>query len=278
MGEIRTGCSGWSYKDWVGPFYPERTAPGQMLSQYLLNFDTVEVNSTFYRIPNEGMVRSWVKRTPDDFLFSAKMYQGVTHEKEMRSVKATYEQYMASMVPLKEKVGSILIQMPQRFKATDSNYALFEDFLSMLHEEVDFTAEFRDRSWFNEKTFSLLESHNVAFCVVSQPQFKGLIPPEPVVTADHAYVRFHGLNYKKWYSGEGSERYNYLYSKEELEDWKPDLEKMKDEATKTVYVYFNNHPSGQAPANAKTMMGMLGISPMVPKVAPGQGADKQRTL
>jgi uncharacterized protein YecE (DUF72 family) len=277
MGEIRVGCSGWSYKDWVGPFYPDGTAPKDMFTRYMEHFDTVEINSTFYRIPNEYMVKSWANRSGDDFRFSAKIYQAVTHEKEMRSVRPVYEQYMASMLPLKSKVGSILIQMPQRFKASEANYALLEDFLSMLHTNVAFTAEFRDRSWFNEDTFKLLETYNVAFCVVSQPQFKGLIPPEPIVTADHAYMRFHGLNYKKWYSGEGSARYDYLYSKEELEDWKPKVQGMQEEAAKTVYVYFNNHPSGQAPANAKMMMDLLGIAPKLPeKTGPGPGT--QRTL
>jgi uncharacterized protein YecE (DUF72 family) len=277
MGDIRVGCSGWSYKDWVGPFYPEGTASKDMFSRYMEHFDTVEINSTFYRIPNEYMVKSWAKRSGDDFRFSAKIYQGVTHEKEMRSVRPVYEQYMAAMLPLKSKVGSILIQMPQRFKASDANCALLEDFLSMLHTNVAFTAEFRDRSWFNEETFKLLEKYNVAFCVVSQPQFKGLIPPEPIVTADHAYMRFHGLNYKKWYSGEGSARYDYLYSEKELQDWKPKVEGMQEEVAKTVYVYFNNHPSGQAPANAKMMMDLLGIAPkLAPKTGPGPG--KQRTL
>jgi uncharacterized protein YecE (DUF72 family) len=277
MGDIRVGCSGWSYKDWVGPFYPEGTASKDMFSRYMEHFDTVEINSTFYRIPNEYMVKSWANRSGDDFRFSAKIYQGVTHEKEMRSVRPVYEQYMAAMLPLKSKVGSILIQMPQRFKASDANCALLEDFLSMLHTNVAFTAEFRDRSWFNEETFKLLEKYNVAFCVVSQPQFKGLIPPEPIVTADHAYMRFHGLNYKKWYSGEGSARYDYLYSEKELQDWKPKVEGMQEEVAKTVYVYFNNHPSGQAPANAKMMMDLLGIAPkLAPKTGPGPG--KQRTL
>lgn len=277
MGDIRVGCSGWSYKDWVGPFYPEGTASKDMFSRYMEHFDTVEINSTFYRIPNEYMVKSWANRSGDDFRFSAKIYQGVTHEKEMRSVRPVYEQYMAAMLPLKSRVGSILIQMPQRFKASDANCALLEDFLSMLHTNVAFTAEFRDRSWFNEETFKLLEKYNVAFCVVSQPQFKGLIPPEPIVTADHAYMRFHGLNYKKWYSGEGSARYDYLYSEKELQDWKPKVEGMQEEAAKTVYVYFNNHPSGQAPANAKMMMDLLGIAPkLAPKTGPGPG--KQRTL
>jgi uncharacterized protein YecE (DUF72 family) len=277
MGDIRVGCSGWSYKDWVGPFYPEGTASKDMFSRYMEHFDTVEINSTFYRIPNEYMVKSWAKRSGDDFRFSAKIYQGVTHEKEMRSVRPVYEQYMAAMLPLKSKVGSILIQMPQRFKASDANCALLEDFLSMLHTNVAFTAEFRDRSWFNEETFKLLEKYNVAFCVVSQPQFKGLIPPEPIVTADHAYMRFHGLNYKKWYSGEGSARYDYLYSEKELQDWKPKVEGMQEEVAKTVYVYFNNHPSGQAPANAEMMMDLLGIAPkLAPKTGPGPG--QQRTL
>jgi len=278
MTEIRIGCSGWSYDDWVGPFYPQGTEPGQMFAAYMQNFDTVEVNSTFYRIPNQWMVRNWATKSSPDFVFSAKMYQGVTHEKEMHSVKPIYDQFMTAMLPLKERIGSILIQMPQRFKATESNQALLEDFLSILHEDVEFTAEFRDRSWFDEKTFKLLESYNVAFCVVSQPQFSGLIPPEPIVTAKHAYVRFHGLNYKKWYSGEGSERYNYLYSKEELLEWKPKIEQMQDRATRTVYVYFNNHPSGQAPANAKMMLDMLGASPKLPKVLPPKAGAKQKTL
>jgi len=278
MGDVRVGCSGWSYKDWVGPFYPEGTKPGAMLAEYTCHFDTVEINSTFYRIPPENMVKSWVKRTSPDFLFSTKLYQGITHKNEMRSVRPIYDQFMTGILPLQSRTGSVLIQMPQRFKASEENYALLEDFLSLLHENVDFTAEFRDRSWFEEKTFDMLESYNVAFCVVSQPQFKGLIPPEPVITADHGYVRFHGLNYKKWYAGDGSERYNYLYSKEELDKWKPDIETMQENAKKTIYVYFNNHPNGQAPANAKTMMEMLNIVPKLPADTPETSLGSQKTL
>jgi len=277
MVEVRVGCSGWSYKDWNGPFYAPDTQPGKMLTEYVRSFDTVEVNSTFYRLPNEWMVRGWVKRTPPDFRFSAKMTREVTHEREMRSVKPAYDRFMTALLPLKPKIGSILIQMPQRFRANESNYALLEDFLSMLHTNVQFTAEFRDRSWFDERTFNLLERYNVAFCVVSQPQLKGLIPPEPIVTADHAYVRFHGLNYKNWYSGKGSARYDYLYSKEELEEWKPKIEQMEDRATKTIYVYFNNHPSGQAPTNARMMTEILGITPKIPKGLT-EGTSKQKTL
>jgi len=267
MGQIRLGCSGWSYDDWVGRFYPPGTVPGQMLTYYIQNFDTVEINSTFYRIPSASLVRNWLRKAPPGFVYSLKMYQGVTHEREMRSVRKIYDQYMSAVMPLRPRLGCILIQMPQRFKATESNYALLEDFLSLLHEDFEFAAEFRDRSWFNSRTFQLLENYNVAFCVVSQPQFKGLIPPEPVVTADHGYVRFHGLNYKKWYSGQGSERYDYLYSREELKEWKPKIEQMREQAERTVYVYFNNHPSGQAPTNAKMMMSILGLSPTTPKSA-----------
>ncbi len=269
MTEVRVGCSGWSYKDWVGPFYPEGTSSSDMLAEYLSNFDTVEINSTFYRIPSKWMAKSWSERSPDDFRFSAKLVRDITHEKELKSVKGIYDRYMIAMLPLKGKIGSFLVQLPQRFKADESNYALLEDFLALLHEDVDFTVEFRDRSWFDDRTFKLLERYNVSFCSVSQPQFKGLIPPEPVVTADHAYIRFHGQNYKKWYAGKGSERYDYLYSKKELEEWKPKIEEMEEEATKTVYVYFNNHPTGQAPANAKMMLDLLGISPRT------KGSDDQ---
>ena len=274
MGQIRLGCSGWSYEDWVGRFYPTATKPADMLPYYMQNFNTVEVNSTFYRIPSPSLVRGWLRKAPPGFLYSVKMHQGVTHEKEMRSVRRIYDQFMSAILPLRPRLGCILIQMPQRFKATECNYALLEDFLSLLHEDLDFAAEFRDRSWFNTRTFQLLERYNVAFCAVSQPQFKRLMPPEPVITADHGYVRFHGLNYKKWYSGQGSERYDYLYSEEELKEWKPKIEKMKEQAERTVYIYFNNHPSGQAPANAKMMAEILGIRP----IALRSGETIQTTL
>ncbi len=275
MAEIRVGCSGWSYKDWIGPFYPEGTDSSDMLSHYLRKFDTVEINSTFYGIPNKWVVKNWLEKSPDEFRFSAKMVRDVTHENELDSVKSAYSKYMVNMLPLKSKMGSILVQMPQRFKASDANYDLLEDFLAMLHEDAKFTMEFRHRSWFDSQTFKLLGRYNVAFCVVSQPQFKGLIPPEAVVTANHAYIRFHGLNYKKWYAGNGNARYDYLYSKKELRDWKPKIEEVQDEASDTVYVYFNNHPAGQAPKNAKMMMDLLGVSPRTPDLS---GESEQKRL
>ncbi len=241
MGRILLGTSGWSYDEWVGPFYEQRK---WMFDYYVKVFDTVEVNSTFYSLPPEWMVQFWAKKAPKDFEFSAKIPKTITHKKKLKSAEKEMETFLDLMEPLRKegKLGPLLFQLPPGLKFSPD---LLKSLLEGLPSTHKFAVEFRDPSWLNEETWKILEEHNVANVVVDEP----LLPPELVVTSDFIYIRWHGRGSRPWY--------NYHYSKEELKEWVP---KVKEAASKgKVYGYFNNHFKAFAPKNCLELAEMLGL-------------------
>jgi uncharacterized protein YecE (DUF72 family) len=245
LDNIRLGTSGWSYKEWIGPFYKKKEK--SMLSAYSKVFKTVEINSTFYRYPSKGMAMGWLKYSPTDFIFVAKLPKLITHEKKLSLVEGVEDdlkRFCELMEPLhlNGKLGCILIQLPPRF---GFNLDLMEDFFKILPTNIKFAVEFRDSSWMRDKTWRLLKKYKVAYTIVDEP----LLPPEVHVTSKIAYFRWHGRGTRPWY--------NYRYSINELEPWVP---KVKEVASKveTVYGYLNNHYHGYAVENCLQILEMLG--------------------
>ena len=251
---IRIGTSGFSYDDWTGPVYPPGLPTREQLEFYAKEFDTVELNVTFYRIPGQGTVKSWVKRTPDDFLFTVKAFRGLTHERE----EPDYDGFNEAVRPLQEsgKLGSVLAQFPYSFHPVPENV----DYLRRLREglpELPLVIEFRHSGWATQDTFDFLEELRLGYCCVDEPQLKGLMPPVAVATGPIAYVRFHGRNYAKWYAHEEAwERYDYTYPEKELKEWVPKIEKLEGMA-ETTFAYFNNHYSGQAVQGARELKQLM---------------------
>ncbi|MEM2891274.1 MAG: DUF72 domain-containing protein [Thermoplasmata archaeon] len=273
------GCSGWSYDDWVGRFYPAELAKkkGEWLSYYARYFSTTEINSTFYRVPNEFMVRSWIERgrQKQGFEFSVKLPQMVTHESilkdDVEKAAAQASSFEAMCVrPLADAglLGAVLIQLTPYFKleGRESLRKLRALFDMLDTDSYDYAVEFRHRSWLNERGNELaadvletLQEFGVANAIVDGPGF----PMTRSLTAKHAYVRFHGRNYDIWFKDEVEDdyrinRYDYLYSREELEPWVPRLLEMTANSEKTR-IYFNNHGNAKAVKNAFQMMDLLGI-------------------
>ncbi len=243
--KIFLGTSGWSYEEWVGPFYFSRE---RMFSNYVKIFNTAEINSTFYRYPSVTMIRGLIKASPKDFVFSVKMPKLITHEKELKlklGVSEDLRRFLEIMKPMKEadKLGPILIQFPPSFNYDKID--LLERFLEILPSDFSFAVEFRSLSWVKEETWNLLRSFNVAYTIVDEP----LLPPKMVYTADFIYIRWHGRGKRPWF--------NYKYSDEELKEWVP---KIRDAAkrSKVVYGYFNNHFHAYAPQNCLRLLEMLG--------------------
>jgi len=246
MDKIFLGCSGWSYKDWVGPFY--KTEQESMLKAYSEVFKTAEINSTFYAYPFKGMVLGWLKYTKPEFVFAAKLPKLITHKKKLNpelGIEEDIKRFCELMQPLQldGKLGCILIQMPPSIKF---DIKLLEDFFKVLPMEFRFSIEFRDLCWLRDETWSLLEKYRIVYTIVDEP----LLPPEVKVTSDIAYIRWHGKGKRPWY--------NYRYEKKELEPWIP---KIKETAKKSekIYGYFNNHFHGYAVKNCLETMEMLGI-------------------
>ena len=242
---LRIGTSGWYYDEWVGPFYDRKKG---MFTAYTKVFDTTEVNSTFYRYPSPRMVEGWNRNSPEGFVFAVKLPQVITHKKWLsldEDVEGDTGRFLNLLNPLYRsgKLGPILVQLRPKFNFDDHAGAL-ESYLEVLPDEYQWAVEFRNRSWLNPETYSILERHNAAYTIVDEP----LLPPDVHVTADFAYVRWHGHGTRPWY--------NYEYTPEELESWLPKVEETTRRAKKT-YGYFNNHYSANAVKNAVEILSML---------------------
>lgn len=252
---IRLGTSGFSYDDWVGSFYAEDLPRWQWLSFYAQQFDTVELNVTYYRLPEAKVVRGWVERTPDDFLFTLKAHKSLTHEREIAACMGFCESIDAMLQS--GKLACILLQFPHSFHPTMEN----REYLNQLREGLQgypLVAEFRGNDWVSEETFAQLTSLNLGFCCVDEPQISGLMPPLAIQTGPLGYVRFHGRNAEKWWQHEHAwERYDYTYSEEELKEWVPKIRDLDQQAPLTL-VYANNHYRSQSIDAIRKLQYLLG--------------------
>jgi uncharacterized protein YecE (DUF72 family) len=252
--KIRVGPAGWSYDDWKGRVYPAPPPRGFDALEYLAAyFDTIEINSSFYRPPSEKTTRSWVRRVGHNpaFRFTAKLYRVFTHERGTASAEdeKTFKQ---GIEPLAEAtiLGVLLIQFPWSFKNTPETQAYLTDLLEKF-KEYPLVVEVRHASWNKEPIYSFLTERGVGFCNIDQPIFDRSIKPSSRVTASVGYVRLHGRNYENWFSEQAdvAARYDYLYSPEELKPWIENIRAVSETA-KDVYVVANNHFQGKGVTNA----------------------------
>lgn len=262
---IRVGPAGWSYKDWENVVYPPHGSKFDALAYLASFFDTIEINSPFYRIPPPQHARSWTRRVTGnpDFMFTTKVFRGFTHEKAAPS-REDLDAFRAYLDPLMEsgRLGAILLQFPWSFKhspeSLDRLAALFASF-----DAYPKALEVRHASFQNDPFVQFLEEHRVSWVNVDQPLFHDSVKPADTVTGPVGYVRLHGRNYEKWFAHEESwERYNYLYSREELEPWVERIGTMAH--SKETYVITNNHFRGQAILNAGDIKESLGLGGSLP--------------
>jgi uncharacterized protein YecE (DUF72 family) len=249
LNELLIGTSGWSYNEWTGVFYPSSST--NKLSFYSKVYGTVEVDSSFYAYPSKGLVLGWARYTPANFVFSIKLPRLLTHEKKLdlgKGVESDLIRFLSLLKPLiaTGKLGPVLVQLPPSF-SLESDFEKLKGFLGRAPEDVKFAVEFRHPSWLREEVWSFLRGKNVANVIVDEP----LLPPDTVVTADFAFVRWHGRGGRPWY--------DYRYSEKELASWVPKVTEVASRVKKT-YGYFNNHFRGFAVENSLKMMEMLGVS------------------
>jgi uncharacterized protein YecE (DUF72 family) len=254
--DIRIGTSGYSFEDWKGNFYPDKIEKGKMLDYYVRFFPTVEINSTYYRIPHPAVMANIVKKAPDNFDFMVKVPQSFTHRRT--DLDKDIDQFRTAMAPMIEsgKLSGLLAQFPYSFKFSQDSL----DYISICRDAVaphPLFVEFRHNGWVNRPMYDRLKSEQIGYVCVDEPVLPGLLNPDLFATTDAAYVRLHGRNKDKWWEG-GPLRYDYDYSEEELNEWKAKLLKIKDKVKK-IYIYFNNCHLGQASGNARQFMDMLGL-------------------
>ena len=251
---IYIGPAGWSYKDWEGTVYPEK--PGKTFDplEYLARFfNTIEINSSFYRPPAPSTTKAWANRVSANkqFSFSAKLHRLFTHERG-KATKKDEKEFHDGMKPLVKagKLGALLLQLPWSFKNTVEDRIYLAELLEKF-SHYPLVLEVRHASWNTAAMYEWLEERGVGICNIDQPVFSKSIRPAALTTSAVGYVRLHGRNYQNWFREKAprDERYNYLYSHDELDPW---LKRIKDVAkhTRETYVITNNHFRGQAVVNA----------------------------
>ena len=261
-GRIRVGTAGWAYADWNGVVYPKPMTRGiDRLTFIASYFDVVEVNSTFYAPAPLERVEGWLAHTASapDFRFAVKLWQRFTHERTSAWTPADERDVRIALEPLHAagKLGAVLIQFPWSFKRSDENREWLGDIVNAF-AEFPLVVEIRHESWNVPHFYESLAERGVGFVNIDQPLFKKSIKPSAVVTSPTGYIRVHGRNYKEWFreSANVRERYDYLYSPDELAPWAARTAEMADDA-EDVYVVTNNHNLGKAAVNALQLESML---------------------
>jgi uncharacterized protein YecE (DUF72 family) len=252
--QILIGPAGWSYKDWEGIVYPQKPGPKFDPLEYLSRFfDAIEINSSFYRPFTSSTAKSWAQRVAGarSFTFTAKLNRVFTHErgKGTDADEALVREGMDTLAAA-GKLGAVLIQFPWSFKNTDEERLYLAKLLGRF-KDYPLVVEVRHSSWNNPQIYEWLEELGVGICNLDQPLFAKSIKPAAAATSQIGYVRLHGRNYQDWFREKAprDDRYNYLYSLEELDPW---ITRIKEVAAKTkeTYVITNNHFRGQAVVNA----------------------------
>jgi uncharacterized protein YecE (DUF72 family) len=236
---ILIGTSGFAYDHWRASFYPKGLAKARWLDFYTGHFPTVELNTSFYRLPLENAFVTWHRSSPPGFLFAVKVSRFITHMKRLRSAEEPLENFLGRARLLDEKLGPLLYQFPPNMHRNDE---VLDAFLRLLPGGLSHVFEFRHQSWLEEGVFHILRQHNVGLCSFDMPT----LPCPLIATADFTYIRFHG----------STGLYRSCYSDEELEAWAKKIARLP-KAVKTVYIYFNNDAEAFAIRNAETLTRLL---------------------
>ncbi len=245
MPYVRIGTSGWHYGHWRGPYYPPSVPPRALLNYYARDFDTVEINNSFYRLPSTTTFDTWSKATPEGFCFAVKASRFLTHRKKLLDPEPALARLLEAAERLGGKLGPILFQLPPNWRC---HVARLEAFLRALPAGQRYTVEFRDQSWHTRQVLELLREYNVAFCIY---ELAGIRSPIEV-TADFVYVRLHGPGNK--YQGD--------YSISSLKSWAAHVERWVKSRCH-VYVYFDNDQAGYAVKNARELKSIITPEPDV---------------
>lgn len=241
MGKLFLGTSGYSYKHWKGVFYPPDLPQARWLEFYCQHFATVELNVTFYRLPNQQTFAGWFQRTPPDFIFAAKGSRFITHIKKLNDCRQPLQVFKENAAALGEKLAVILWQLPPNLLYKRERLEGFCQLLADEYPEKRHAFEFRHEGWLHEECYNILRNHGFALCIPIAPDY----PRSEQMTASFSYIRFHS----------GETRSNSSYTDEELEQW---AEKIKGWLKEhDVYVYFNNDARAFAIANAKKLRDYL---------------------
>ncbi len=236
---IHIGTSGWNYDHWIGEYYPDAIDKKKMLETYIKEFQTVEVNNTFYQLPDKKKITTWLETVPDNFIFSVKASRYITHMKKLKDPEESTGKFFKGIKEFGEKIGPVLFQLPGHWNANEER---LKNFLKALPDGYRYAFEFRDQSWLNDDIYEILSEQGAAFCIY---HFEDVFTAREI-TADFVYVRLHGPN--------GA--YKGKYEKKMLKDLAGDFRKWADDG-KDVFCYFDNDENGYAAQNAAELQELL---------------------
>ena len=252
------GTSGFSYADWKDRFYPPAISDRDMLAFYSQYFPACEINFSYYRIPDPAHTAAMVRKSGRRVTFVVKAHQTMTHTRD--AGPAEYGAFNLGVKPMLEAgvLGGILAQFPYSFSNNLNHRTYLADLKARLGQDTSLIVEFRHHTWNRPDVFELLHKLSLSYVNVDEPALKELLPATSRVTGPVGYVRFHGRNRATWFKKniESWERYNYLYSEDELREWVPRIRQVAGEA-QTTFVFFNNHWQSQAVTNARQMAELL---------------------
>lgn len=247
MARILIGTSGWVYRSWKGPFYPDNLPNRRYLAFYAEEFKSTEINSSFYHLPRPDSFSNWAAQVPDDFVFAVKANRFLTHIKRLLDPEEPWQRFLESAVNLDDHLGPILLQFPPGFK---NNAARLEAFFKMAQSAkprrppIKLVCEFRHESWFNNEIYQLLNRYHVAWCIADGAKY----PRKDLVTTDFAYIRYHGR----------SKMFASNYSKAVLlKEARAIARYLRDGID--VFVYFNNDANCNAVRNARLLKQLLAL-------------------
>ncbi|MBM4371488.1 MAG: DUF72 domain-containing protein [Deltaproteobacteria bacterium] len=257
MGELVVGTSGYSYPDWVGTVYPAGTRRGDFLTLYPERLGGIELNYTYYRMPSVRSMEALASAGRGRFRFAVKLTELFTHRRTAGPGDAAA--FREAMEPLRADgtLGCLLAQFPYSFRPTRGNLRYMTELLDAF-APLPRVVEVRHADWIHPGLFEVLAGRGVGFCNIDGPRLPGLPEAAAHATSPVGYVRFHGRNAARWWDHQEShERYDYLYSRTELEEWVPRIRALMEE-TETLFVFYNNHFRGQAVRNALDLLDLLG--------------------
>ncbi len=240
--KVYIGCSGFHYKDWSEKFYPGKLPKKEWLSYYSQHFNTVEINNTFYKMPEEKDFKNWMDKTPSNFKFTIKANRYFTHQKKLivdDDFRERFFSFGETLKALDNKLGCVLWQLPGNLHKNEPKLV---EFLKLLDARTHHVVEFRHESWFNDAIYERLSENKISYCMLSAPDN---LPEDVVSTSKTAYLRFHGKS--SWY--------NYHYSEDEIKSWFLRLKGLK--AVDRLYIYFNNDHNAWAVENAKMLASLF---------------------
>lgn len=236
---IHIGTSGWHYKHWKGPFYPEDLPDKELLKFYSARFDSAEINNSFYQVPEKKTLQQWSRTAGENFIFAAKASRYITHMKKLKDPRQPVKKFMDKIEALGDSLGPVLFQLPPNWK---KNTGRLKSFLEVLPKGFRFTFEFRDPDWFGRDVYELLAAQGAAFCIYDFNRRKS----PKAVTADFIYIRLHGPG--------GA--YKGKYDVQTLSGWAGAVSQWQKQG-KDVFCYFDNDQEGFAVENAARLKRML---------------------